>query len=554
MKQILINYEELQTRVAIVDNGRLRDFFIERRDEERLVGSIFKGKIRNLEPSLQAAFVDVGTDKNAFLHYWDMLPATQEMLEEGTTERPQPRQQQQQRPPRGKPVKDNLIGRIRTRLFGKPEEEAPPPPQRQQRRRRKPPRKKNNFTVEDIPDLFKVNSEVLVQVTKGPIGTKGARVTTNLSIPGRYLVLLPNSSHIGVSKRVEDREERNRLRQILRELDIPSGMGVICRTVGAGKKAVFFKRDLDMLLEAWQKLEEDLKSKRAPCCVYQEPNLVERAMRDVMTEDVDEVVSDSKDVCDLGQEMLRKLSRSERVKIKHHRDAVPIFQRYRLAQQIDNVFGRRVPLPSGGYICIDETEALIAIDVNSGKNRKGKDHPETIKQTNLEAVDEIARQLRLRNLGGLIVLDLIDMRAKPDQRDVYQALKTAMLEDRARTKTYPISPLGLVEMTRQRVNESLLDAVYSPCPYCEGKGMIKSAMSMSVEIQRRLQHILRGRRKPDHVRVTVHPSILERLRNEDADLLMSMEREFGGELSFRGDASLHMEEFKLFDQNGDREL
>jgi len=282
--------------------------------------------------------------------------------------------------------------------------------------------------------------------------------------------------------------------------------------------------------------------------------LVERALRDVMTEDVDEVVSDSKEVCDQAQEMSDKLSRRERVKIKHHRDAVPIFQRYRLAQQIDNIFGRRVPLPSGGYICIDETEALIAIDVNSGKNRKGKDHPETIKQTNLEAVEEIARQLRLRNIGGLVVLDLIDMRDKEDQREIYKALKTALLEDRARTKTYAISPLGLVEMTRQREQESLLDAIYAPCPYCEGKGMVKSALSMSVEIQRRLQHILRGRRKPDHVRVMVHPSILERLRNEDADVLMGMEKEFGGELSFRGDAALHMEEFKLFDQNGGAEL
>ena len=553
MKQILINCEELQTRVAVVENGRLRDFFIERRDEERLVGSIFQGKIRNLEASLQAAFVDVGAEKNAFLHYWDMLPATQEMLEEGNSQRPQQRQRQR-RQPEVEPVKETLIGRIRSRFFGKAEEEAPPPPPQRQRRRRKPARKKNNFTVEDIPDLFKVNSEVLVQVTKGPIGTKGARVTTNLSIPGRYLVLLPNSSHIGVSKRVEDHEERSRLRQILRDLDIPSGMGVICSTVGAGKKEEFFQRDLDMLLDAWELLEDNLKNKRAPCCVYQEPDLVERALRDVMTEDVDEVVSDSKDVCELAQTKLQKLSRRERVKIKYHRDAVPIFQRYRLTQQIENVFGRRVPLPSGGYICIDETEALIAIDVNSGKNRKGKDHPETIKQTNLEAVDEIARQLRLRNLGGLIVLDLIDMRAKPDQREVYTTLKKALLEDRARTKTYAISPLGLVEMTRQREHESLLDAIYSPCPYCEGKGMVKSATSMSVEIQRRLQHILRQRRKPEHVRVMVHPSILERLRNEDADLLMSMESEFGGELSFRGEASLHMEEFKLVDQGRGKEL
>ena len=209
----------------------------------------------------------------------------------------------------------------------------------------------------------------------------------------------------------------------------------------------------------------------------------------------------------------------------------------------------------GTYLIVEHTEAMHVIDVNSGnRSNKNESQEDNAIAVNLIAADEVARQLRLRNLGGLIVLDLIDMRAKPDQREVYTTLKKALLEDRARTKTYAISPLGLVEMTRQREHESLLDAIYSPCPYCEGKGMVKSATSMSVEIQRRLQHILRQRRKPEHVRVMVHPSILERLRNEDADLLMSMESEFGGELSFRGEASLHMEEFKLVDQGRGKEL
>jgi ribonuclease G len=396
-----------------------------------------------------------------------------------------------------------------------------------------------------------------VQVTKGPIGNKGARVTTNLSIPGRYLVLLPNATHVGVSKRVDDREEKDRLRQILNTLDMPQGMGLICRTVGAGRNESHFRRDLEMLLDYWRRAEETSAQKRAPCCVYQEPDLAERSLRDFLTEDVDEIVTDSQEIYQCATDMLRLFSRRERVKVRLYRNPTPIFVKYNLSEQIDNIFRRRVALPNGGYICIDETEALIAIDVNSGKNRTGKDHPETILTTNLEAVDEIARQLRLRNLGGLIVLDLIDMRSRRDQSTVYRALKTALGEDRARTKTCPISQLGLVEMTRQRENESLRSTVFSECPYCRGRGLVKSATSMSVEIQRRLQEVLQRRQRRGRelqLRVMVHPSILERLRNEDADLLTAMEDEFGGHLSFRGDPSLHMEEFRVVNLESGHEL
>ncbi len=541
MKKILINTEGLQTRVAIVEDGGLSDYFIERRDTDRLVGSIYKGVIRNLEPSLQAAFVDIGTDKNAFLHYWDMLPATQEALEGGDTRprrrtrrRPPPERQQDQESPKG------LLAKLKRRFSASEEQPVT-------RRRRRRSKKAPMAGVEDIPDLFKVDSEVLVQVTKGPIGTKGARVTTNLSIPGRYLVLLPRSPHVGVSKRVDDPRERDRLRQILRRLRLPDGMGLICRTVGAGKQQRFFEQDLDMLLGYWSRLEDLIHERRAPWCVYQEPDLVGRSVRDYLTEEVDEIVADAREACDCAQEMVRRLSRQERVRVKHYKGAKPIFQRFGLEDKISSIFRRQVPLPSGGYLCVDETEALIAIDVNSGKNRSGKDHPETILQTNLEAVEVIAKQLRLRNVGGLLVLDLIDMRSKRDQQTVFRTLKQALAEDRAKTKAYPISPLGLVEMTRQREHESLRDTVFSPCPYCQGKGVVKSAASVSVEIQRHLQQVLRRRRGRTPVRIMVHPEILERLKNEDAELLVSLEKEFGGELSFRGDPSLHMEEFRLTD-------
>lgn len=571
MKQILINVSGMETRVAVVDNGILADYFIERRDDDHLVGSIFKGRISNLEPSLQAAFVDIGSGKNAFLHYWDMLPATQDMLEDEGGRREEEaaaeaaaleEEKPEEKAPVERPKRMTLFAFLKEKLFPSAEAEAraeqptpantPAPQQHRQRHRRKPHRPQ--VTVDDIPNLFKPNSEVLVQVTKGPIGTKGARVTTNLSIPGRNLVLLPNSTHVGVSKRIESGEERDRLRRLVRQASLAPGMGAICRTVAAGRPDRAILRELDMLKTDWLHAEEASRRKQAPCFVYQEPHLVERSLRDYLTEDIEEVITDSKPTYDQIQELMRRFAQGEGTKVRHYNSPKAMFQKYNLSDQIDNIFARKVMLPGGGYICIDETEALIAIDVNSGKNRAGKDHPETILNTNLEAVQEVARQLRLRNIGGLIVVDFIDMRARRDQQTVYRAIKDAVLADRARTKIMQISPLGLLEMTRQREQESLRDAVYNACPYCNGRGIVKSAVSVSIEIQRRLEEILRRHRNKTQIRVTVHPVILKRLKDEDADMISDIERDFTGELSFRADENLHMEEFKVNDAASGEEL
>lgn len=572
MKQLLINSEGLETRVALVENNKLQNYFIERTDEHRLVGSIFKGVVRNLEPSLQAAFVDIGASKNAFLHYWDMLPATEDMLEE---EEPKTKNPPEEKPHEDQPSESpkpheaqgwfSILRRKVTKLQKKKQRGGKSAERQGSKNKRggksgnsgrKSTRKNSRqitFTVEDIPELFPVNSEVLVQVTKGPIGTKGARVTTNLSIPGRYLVFLPNSNHVGVSKKIASKKERQRLRNILRNLKLPKGTGVICRTVGAGKSEEMFRQDFDLLLEEWQEAERRIKSEKAPCCVYEEPRIAERSMRDYLTEDVDEVVVDSKAVYDKAVQLTKRFAKGRKVRIREHTSAMPLFDKYRLNRQIENMFRRQVTLPSGGYICIDETEALIAIDVNSGKARGGKDHPETILNTNLEAAEEVARQLRLRNLGGLIVVDFIDMRSKDDRKTVYHAFKDALSGDKARTKVCPISPLGLIEMTRQREHESLLETVFTECPYCSGKGLVKSPKSISVEIQRMLQSILR-RGKDLRIRVQVHPDVLERLRKEDAELLTELEEEWGGELSFRADPSLHYEEFRMIDLKRGKEI
>ena len=604
MKQILINSEELQTRVAVVKDGILQDFFMERSDRDSLVGSIYKARIKNLEPSLQAAFVDIGCGKNAFLHYWDMLPATQEMLEgsheeEEEVKRPPAPSRQEQRPQKTadkkpapeKPAaavpapsasreagKTSFLKRVFEKFLPlvKPVEEEPlalneepasetvveaPVQSTESRRpdnfrhRKRPARQpKTALTVDDIPELFKVDQEVLVQVTKGPIGTKGARVTTNLSIPGRFLVLLPNSTHSGISRRVEEREERDRLRQIIRGLELPSNMGLICRTVGAGLKPEHFQRDLDMLLDSWNKGVETASKQRAPVCVYQEPDLAERTLRDCLTEDIDEVIADSEEAYKCATSLLMRYNRQSKVKVRLYQNPTPIFAKFGVSQQIDNISNRKVNLPSGGYICIDETEALIAIDVNTGKNRSGKDQPETILNTNLEAVKEIARQLRLRNIGGLVVLDLIDMRSRKDQQTVFKTFKDLVAEDRARIKLYPISPLGLLEMTRQRENESLESAIYDECPYCKGRGLVKSTTSMSVEIQRSLNEILARKKNILRLVVSVHPRVMDRLRSDDRKVMDTMAEEFGRQITFRSDPALHIEEFKILDQESNREL
>ncbi len=522
-KQIIINCEKLETRVAQLNQGKLQEYQLERKEDGPVVGSVYLAKIENLAPSLQAAFVDIGAEKNAFLHYWDMLEATYDSAETVVPDAPQGGQHRHRRHRRVERT-DLLSKYLKTKndAGGK-------------------------IRVEDIPRLFKPGTEIIVQVTKGPIGTKGPRVSTNISIPGRYLVLLPFSQHMGISKKIENPEERRRIRKILSELDIPPGMGCICRTFGEDRKEIFFKHDLDVLLELWDRAGKD--KLRAPCVIFQEPNLLERTMRDFLTEDIDEIVVDDPDAYGQIRSFITRIV-SDKVagRVRLYNRARPIFEEFGVESQISAIYERKIPLPSGGYICIDETEALVSIDVNSG-SLKGTDQADTILRTNLEACDEIARQLRLRNIGGLLVIDFIDMRSPRSRDAVYKKMRMLAKEDRARSRIYPISQLGLMEMSRQRDYESLRETVFDACPHCGGRGKIKSAFTMSVEIQRDLNEILRKyhKEKDFAVRVIVHPAILARMKNEDAAFLDDMERKYGSQLTFRGDTSLHPEEYKLVD-------
>jgi ribonuclease G len=503
--KLVINCEKLERRVALLENGILEEYSIERETDRNIVGSIFKGRVKNIEHGLKAMFVDIGFEKNAFLHFWDALPA----------------------------ALDSGIEQVE-RSSGKKENKR--------------------ITAKDIPSIYPVGSEVLVQVTKGPISTKGPRITTNISMAGRYLVLMPFSDQSGISRKIESPKERERLRKILKELDVPEGMGVIIRTVGEGQRARYFVRDLGLLVEQWRKIEQQVKERGAPLCVFQEPDLIERTVRDFLTDEIDEVMCDDEHACNRMTELVGQISRRSKGRIQHYIGTTPIFEQYNVQRQIDDAFHRQVWLPCGGYIVIDETEALIAIDVNTGRNKGAKDVEKTILQTNLEAADEMARQMRLRNIGGLIIGDFIDMKSRKDQQTVYQRMKERLKRDKAKTHVLPISPLGLMEMTRQRAQESLSGAVYENCPYCHGRGKIKSAMTMSVELQRALHLTMRKYPEIHELKVVVNPHILQRLRTEDEELLIEIERKYAGRLTFRSDPSYHHEKFTILDTQTNQEL
>ncbi|MEM1084676.1 MAG: Rne/Rng family ribonuclease [Verrucomicrobiota bacterium] len=498
---IIVNVEKLERRVALLEDGLLEEYTVEREGDNNIVGGIFKGRVKNIEQGLKAMFVDIGMDKNAFLHFWDAIPAA---LDSGLEE-----------------IK----------------------------RGDKPKKKQKKITSKDIPSIYPIGSEIMIQVSKGPIGTKGPRVTTNISLAGRYLVLMPYTEQFGISRKIDDPKERARLRKIMQRLSVPEGMGIIMRTVALGTRARHFVRDLAMLLEQWAEVEKKRDSRPAPVCAFQEPGLVERTARDFLTDEVDQVLCDDEETTEFIREVAGKVSRRAKRRIHHHGSAQPIFENLNIQKQIDEAFSRQVWLKCGGYIVIDETEALISVDVNTGRNRGAKDVEKMILQTNLESAEEVARQLRLRNIGGLVVVDFIDMRHRRDQQAVYKAMRERLKRDKAKTQVLQISSIGLMEMTRQRLNESLRDTMFEPCPYCEGKGRVKTTMTMSIEIQRKLVSVINKQREKGDgdLIVVVNSDVLNRFKTDDSKLLVELERSHSGRLIFRSDPALHRERFAIID-------
>jgi ribonuclease E len=509
MKQeMLINVAQPEeSRIAIVEDGVLEELYIERATQEGFVGNIYKGVVVNLEPSIQAAFVDFGVGRNGFLHISDVEP---QYFRQGGFD---PKSLAE--PHRGKspPQRDDEPADDEEEL----DDDRPAGGPRRHRRpglrpRIKPP----------IQDIFRRGDEVLVQVIKEGMGSKGPTLSTYISIPGRYLVLMPALGRVGVSRKIEDEEERRRLRDIMLEINPPKGLGFIVRTAGAERMKKELSRDLAYLLRLWKVIVRRIRKQGAPCAIYEESDLIIRTIRDIFTGEVDTIHIDEPSAYERAKEFLQMVMPRYVNRLKLYEGKEPLFFKYKIEQEIARIHQRRVPLKQGGSIVIDQTEALVAIDVNSGNFRADDSAEETAFQINLIAAKEIARQLRLRDLGGVIVNDFIDMRRERHRRGVERALREAVRRDRARTKILRTSPFGLIEMTRQRIRPSLKSGTYRDCPECHGTGHVKTTESIAIEVVRLL---ILASQEPGvtRVNVAVHNEVASFLNNRKRRELSQLE-------------------------------
>lgn len=521
-KTILISLSDPEvSRVAVMENGVLQQFYFEKAGQAKHVNNIYKGKVVNVEPSIDAAFLDLGEERNGFLHESDVLDGYGDLFEERL---------------------DGDAGLAPTGSNGQVREgveESSPPPSRRSRPKRR-----------SISGLVNRGQEVVVQVTKDSIGNKGPTLSTNVSVPGRYLVLMPSLHRWGVSRKIKCDDERKRLRSVMQELEPPEGMGFIVRTAGTGKTKSDLAKDLRYLLKLWKVIQRRVKNLRGPALIYQESDLVTRIMRDTYAPDVTEVVVDSEAVAKKCRDFLRIFSPRALSKVLVHQGRKPLFYHYRAEGQIEQMFDRRIELKSGGSLVIDQTEALVAIDVNSGKYKQEEHLEETAFRINMEAVTEIARQIRLRDLGGVIINDLIDMREEGHRRDVLKAFRTALKEDRARTKVVKISELGIIEMTRQRIWPNMDRTFLKPCPHCGGEGHVKTEDYLVQSIMRKLRFVL-GNGKIAGAEVLAGATIADRLQNDHRKSVFELESGLGKWIRITPDATQKDSHFRILSVSED---
>ncbi|MEO2045491.1 MAG: Rne/Rng family ribonuclease [Pirellulales bacterium] len=519
MKQeMLINVAQPEEcRIAIVEDGLLEELYIERSSQDNYVGNVYKGKIVNLEPSIQAAFVDFGVGRNGFLHISDV--ESQYFRQGGYDPDKLIQPDGTQGPPKNEGKSDNAAGDFSngSATPGGRNGRSKSSGQRQRpgfRPRIKPP----------IQEIFRRGDEVLVQVIKEGIGTKGPTLSTYISIPGRYLVLMPALGRIGVSRKIEDEDARRRLRDILRELNPPKGLGFIVRTAGTDRTKKELSRDLAYLLRLWKVVVRRIKKCTAPVDIYEESDMIIRTIRDIFTSDVDAIYIDQEDAYERAKEFLQIVMPRYVNRLQMYEGKEPLFHKYKLDEEIARINQRQVPLRGGGSLVIDQTEALVAIDVNSGSFRTDGSADDSACRLNQIAAKEIARQLRLRDLGGVVVNDFIDMRKDRNRRSVERTLRDAIKRDRARTKILRTSPFGLIEMTRQRVRPSLKRSVYKECPGCSGSGLVKSAESMALDVIRKLIMCCQNEIIAK-LSVTVEEEVASYLNNRKRRELMNLEDE-----------------------------
>jgi ribonuclease G len=538
-KEMIISSSAHETRVAILEDDQVAEIFIERERQRGVVGNLYKGRVSKVLPGMQSAFVDLGLERDGFLYVSDVIASTEEFdrLETEEDEAP-PQVGENGARPSAPPAP--LIGRSRGGPAGPPE--RPSPPERGRRDRDKAPEPK-------IEELLKEGQEIIVQVAKEPLGTKGARLTCHATMPGRFLVFMPTVDHIGVSRKIDSREERGRLRGIVREFRQQHGFtgGVIIRTAAAGRSKEDIVSDLSYFHRVWTEIRQKAESSRAPAVVYQEQSLVAKLLRDLLTEDFSAIRIDHELEYRRVLELVERMMPALASRVKLYEKEYPIFEEYGVQAEIDRALRSKVWLKSGGSIVINQTEALVAIDVNTGryvgKKTAGR-LEDTILKTNLEAVKEIVRQIRLRDLGGIIVLDFIDMEEKKNRQKVFQAVEQELRKDRAPSKVLQVSDFGLVIITRKRVKQSLERVLTEPCPYCAGSAVIKSSSTICYEILSEVKKIS-GDLDGQSFVLRVNPDIARALRDEERAVFKDLKQALGREIAIRPDAQLHHEQFDL---------
>lgn len=500
--------------MAIVEDDQLVELLVDSPEARRSVGDIYVGKVEAVLPGIQAAFVDIGAEKSAFLHASDLIEAEEDDLDEEPNG-----EEESDKPNGGKEHESRRGGKL-------------------------PP----------IQDLLKRGQTILVQVSKEPIGTKGPRVTAQVSIPGRFLVYMPTASpKVGVSRKIESREERARLRQMVQKILPKDVGGVIVRTVGEELTEEHFKRELDALLRLWKKINKKKAFARPPALIQRETSLTRGIIRDLFSAKVDHLWVDSKELHHEIHAYLDQVGPELKERVTLHTDDQPLFDKFEVESEIRDLFKRRVDLPTGGYCVIEPTEALVSIDVNTGRYTGKRDPEKTILKTNLEAAREVARQLRLRDVGGIIVCDFIDMESSENRNKVLQELRQHLSRDRARTKAFAVSELGLIEMTRQRVRPSLLQSMTEACPACSGTGRVFLPETVVRRLERSLKRAALADKEP-RMTVRLHPEVALYLYEQEPSFLKNLAKQTGIDLEIRDDPMMKLDEFKLMSQPAGRDV
>ena len=529
-KEMIISSSAHETRVAILEDDQVAEIFIERERSRGVVGNVYKGRVSKVLPGMQSAFIDLGLERDGFLYVSDVVAALEEFDRFETDDEA------------ASPANSSGSGPVAAAGGGNGSRRGGSSPGRRDREHDKGPEPK-------IEELLKEGQEIIVQVAKEPLGTKGARLTSHATMPGRFLVFMPTVDHVGVSRKIDSRDERSRLRGIVREFREQTGFtgGLIIRTAAAGKPKEDIVSDLSYFHRVWTEVRQKFETSRAPAVVYQEQSLVAKLLRDLLTDDYSSIRIDNALEHKRVVELIERIMPSLASKVKLYEKEFPIFEEYGVQAEIDRALRSKVWLKSGGSIVINQTEALVAIDVNTGryvgKKTAGR-LEDTILKTNLEAVKEIVRQIRLRDLGGIIVLDFIDMEEKKNRQKVFQTVEQELRKDRSPSKALQVSDFGLVIITRKRVKQSLERVLTEPCPYCAGSAVIKSSSTICYEILSEVKKISADLNGQSLV-LRVNPDIARALRDEERAVFKDLKQSLGRDIALRPDAQLHHEQFDL---------